>query len=180
MPGWVVTLISVAASAVVSGIVGFFIKRTLDRYFAKKDQEQREKEEKLEKAEALLEEKKQKTLEETMNRVVEAHTAPINEKLEKLDDKVSKIENGTLDTLRDRILSTYYKCLEKGYRTQYDFENVHHMYKDYLNLEGNSFVADCVSKFDLIISEEEYRIQQKKRSTSKNTPKKKILTEVKK
>lgn len=104
----------------------------------------------------------------------EKSVAPIQSKIEELDAKVTKIdsrlakvEDGTLDTLRDRILSSYYKCQEKGYHTRYDFENVHHMYKDYLALDGNSFVEDCMKKFDLLPGEEEYIKAKKKRTTTK-------------
>lgn len=104
----------------------------------------------------------------------EKSVAPIQHKIEELDAKITKVDgrlarvaDGTQDTLRDRILSAYYKCQEKGYHTRYDFENIHHMYKDYLALDGNSFVEDCMKKFDLLPGEEEFIKSKKKKSTTK-------------
>lgn len=162
MPGWLITLLSVAASALVSGIVGYIVKRSLDKYFTKRDKEEAEKEKKLAEAEILKEEKKNKELEEMINRIVKKHTDPI-------DHELGILKNGTLDTLRDRILSTYYKCVEKGYRAQYDFENIHHMYEDYVDLHGNSFVEDVMKKFDKnLLSEEEYKAAKKKKVAARN------------
>lgn len=175
MPEWVIALISVAASAAVSGVIGFIIKRALDKYFQKKDKEAAEKEEKIAKAEKLLEENKQEQLELLIDKVVEKHTDPIDEDLKGIKEKLGKVADGTLDTLRDRILSSYYKCLEKGYRTQYDIDNVDHMYKDYLGLDGNTFVADCVEKFKKIPTEEEWKILNGNKGSKK--PRKQQLLE---
>lgn len=179
MPEWAITLLSVAASATVSGVIGYIIKRSLDAYFNKKDVENEEKEKKLKAAEELIEKKRQEDLETLMNKVVDAYTSPIGEKLTQLEAKLGKVADGTLDTLRDRILSSYYKCLEKGYRTQYDIDNVEHMHKDYLNLDGNTFVADCMRKFKDIPTEQEWRIEQekiaRKVTAKKRTTKKKLV-----
>ena len=174
LPQWVLTLISVGASAIVSTVVGIIIKRSFDKYFKKKDKEEADKEEALTRAKELKEAEDQRKLENMINKVVELHTDPIDQKLDEVEDKLTKVANGTVDTLRDRILSSYYKCLEKGYRTQYDFENVHHMNTDYINLDGNTFVADCIQKFDALPSEEEYKLANKpKRIRKKKTTDKK-------
>lgn len=177
MPDWLIALVSIASSAVVSGVIGYLIKRTLDKYFQKKDKETAEKEEKLVNAEKLLEEKKQEQLEQAIDKVVEKHTDPIDNDLKGIKEKLGKVADGTLDTLRDRILSCYYKCLEKGFRTQYDIDNVDHMYKDYLGLDGNTFVADCVKKFNRIPTEEEWKILKGNRTKK---PRKPQLLETKK
>ena len=171
MPDWVIAVISIAGSALISGVVGYLVKRTLDKYFKKKDKEQQDKEEKLKKAEELLEAEKNLKLEAMMNKVVEAHTDPIDQKLDLMEDKLTKVANGTVDTLRDRILSCYYKCLEKGYYTQYDYENIHHMNTDYINLDGNTFVAECIRKFDELPSEAEWKLKQSKPRKKKTSTK---------
>ena len=175
MSDWVVALLTLAGSAVISTAVGFLVKRSMSKYFDKRDAEEVEKKRQLAEAQKILDAEKEKKLEESINRVVQAHTDPIDAELTKITDKLSKVADGTLDTLRDRILSSYYKCLEKGYRTQYDIDNVKHMHTDYLNLDGNTFVAECMEKFRNIPTEQEYKIAKKK--SRKPRAKKQILVE---
>lgn len=176
MPEWVLSLIISCASVAITTVIGFLIKRYLEKYFEKKDKEAKEKEEKLAEAEKVLEEKKTAALEEIMNRVVERHTDPIDQELIIINDKINKVADGTLDVLRDKILSSYYKCLAKGYRTEYDIANVDHMNKDYLALDGNTFVAECVAKFKNIPTEKEYQIEVNKREAEAAQKKKKTST----
>jgi len=103
---------------------------------------------------------------------LENQIGTLDEKITTIDGRLAKVEDGTQDTLRDRILSAYYKCQEKGFHTRYDFENVHHMYRDYLALDGNSFVEDCMKKFDLLPGEEEYIKSSKKKKSFRTTKKK--------
>ena len=162
MPDWLVALVSVAASTAVSTAVAFFLKANFKKYLDEKEaKEAKQKADEIELEERRRKEAQEK-LTEKINEIVENHTKPIDTQLVKVNDKLGKVADGTLDTLRDRILSSYYKCLEKGYRTQYDIDNVEHMYKDYLNLEGNTFVAECVGKFKNIPTEQEYQIQKQK------------------
>ena len=87
--------------------------------------------------------------------------APIIEDVSRIQSQIKILADGSTDMLRERILSTYYKCMEKGYRTQYDYENVDHMHKDYIGLGGNSFVDTCVEKIKSLPSEEEYKAKKK-------------------
>lgn len=100
---------------------------------------------------------------------------PLESKLTQMESKMNILADGTTDILRERILSTYYKCMEKGFRTQYDYENIEHMHKDYMGLGGNTFVSDCVSKIKALPSEEEFKA--KKRAVRKPKPKKQVLLE---
>ena len=177
MSEWLVAVLTLVGSAIISTAVGFLVKRSMSKYFSKRDKEQEAKEATLAEAQKIIEAEKEKKLEDTINRVVQAHTDPIDGELEKINTKLGKVADGTLDTLRDRILSSYYKCLEKGYRTQYDIDNVKHMHIDYLALDGNTFVAECMEKFKKIPTEEEYKIA--KRKARKPRAKKQILNESK-
>lgn len=174
MPVWLQIIIAVVgALGTICGILGIsaYITERQKHKAQKKNLEE-------DKQQAELEELKHQKYLNELRAIVkdenEKSVAPIQSKIEELDAKVTKIdgrlakvEDGTLDALRDRILSAYYKCKEKGYRTQYDFENVHHMHKDYLALDGNSFVEDCMKKFDALPGEEEYIKTKKKRITTK-------------
>lgn len=158
MPEWLVALISVGASTAVSTIVGIVLKHSFTRYFEKKDKEKKEQEEEKLRLQKFEKEESDKKLIETVDSVVKTHTDPIDEELVRITSKLTKVADGTLDTLRDRILTVYYKCLEKHYRSEYDIANVDHMYKDYVALNGNSFVDDCMQKFRQIPTEKEYEI----------------------
>ena len=176
MPVWLQILIAiVGALGTICGILGitaYISERQKHKAHKKNEAEDRQQ--------AELEELKHQKYMNELRAIVkdenEKSVAPIQSKIDELDVKVTKIDNrlakvedGTLDTLRDRILSAYYKCKEKGYRTQYDFENVHHMYKDYLALDGNSFVEDCMKKFDALPGEEDFNKTKRKATTKKKS-----------
>ena len=61
------------------------------------------------------------------------------------------IGGGTLSSLRNDILTCYYRCVEKGYRNDWDYTNIHDLYKSYSELHGNSFVADVMERFDNLL-----------------------------
>ena len=48
--------------------------------------------------------------------------------------------------LRTEILKIYYKHLEDKQLRQYDAENLRKLYEAYKDLEGNTFVDDCVAE----------------------------------
>ena len=171
MEDWITPLISLAGSAIISATIGFIVTKWLTKHFEKKDREQ-----------AKVKEAEDKDFEYRIDKIVEKHTEPIDKELASIKEKLSKVADGTQDTLRDRILSSYYKCLEKGYRTEYDIENVNHMNKDYLALNGNTFVAECIEKFKNIPTQKEYEILKAKEAEEAEEAKvnKKTKTKVKK
>lgn len=103
------------------------------------------------------------------NDLIRNEIKTLNEKVEALDVKLDPICDGTMSTLRDSILSCYYKCSEKGYRNDYDYENIHHMFDAYHELKGNSFVEDVMNRFDrLPVKEETVPTKVVQRKYSKN------------
>jgi len=96
---------------------------------------------------------------------------PLENKIDTLTKKLDKVEEGTLSTLRNDILTCYYRCVEKGYRNDYDYQNIHHMYEAYAELHGNSYVADVMKRFDDLPVKEDVKevsiSKPKKKSTSK-------------
>ncbi len=178
MPLWLQIVIAVVGLlGTILGIVGITayinerMKHKAQRLNAKEDKE-------MEEIEQLKHQKYMSDLRAIIREENEASVAPLRDKLAQVDDKLELVADGTLDTLRDRVLSIYYKCMEKGYHTQYDYENIEHMHKDYLNLGGNSFVADCVKKIKALPSEEEFKL--KKKQSRKPRAKKQVLLEDKK
>ena len=155
MEAWATALISIAGSAAVSGIVGYLIKRSLDKLFKRKDEEETRR--KAEEAEykKLKEQRLREERRQDVQLAIEAGIKPLNDKIDSLDCKLTKVEGASLSTLRDAITSCYYKCSEKGYRNDYDYQNVHHMYDNYRELNGNSYIADIVSRFDALPPKED-------------------------
>ena len=97
-----------------------------------------------------------------MREAVSEEIKPLTADVGSIKEQLVKVENGALSTLRNDILTCYYKCVEKGYRNDYDYQNVHHMYDAYKDLNGNSYVADVVARFDALPTKEEYRASKKK------------------
>ena len=108
---------------------------------------------------------RKKELEELAQPIVDTFV----ERLDRLDDKLDAIGDGTLSTLRNDILSCYYKCNEKGYRNDNDYTNIHDMYDSYKRLNGNSFVADVIERFDALPAKEEYYKKKEQAAKKKKT-----------
>lgn len=89
-----------------------------------------------------------KEKQEDMREVIREEVEPLGKKIDAIDIKLDKVENGTLSSLRNDILTCYYRCKEKGYRNDYDFQNIHHLWEAYDDLHGNSFIADIMNRFD--------------------------------
>lgn len=111
----------------------------------------------------------QDNVREVIREEVKSEVEPLNDKIdkvvkqnEKMTNKLELVGDGTLCSLRDDILSSYYKCSEKKYRNDYDYQNIHDLYEAYKNLDGNSFVADVISRFDALPTKEEYTATKKK------------------
>lgn len=172
LPEWAVAIISIAGSAFISTFIGFLLKRSLNKYFEKKDAVEKDKAEKLAKLEAL--EKKQDE-----EKLLDLIRAVIGEEVLPLEKKLDAVADGTLSSLRNMILTCYYKCVEKGYRNDYDYQNIHHMDDSYTDLNGNSYVADVIKRFDELPTKEQYDAKRKEHKQSKkSTPKKKqVLVE---
>lgn len=162
MPEWLVTVISLVGSTIITTIVGIIVKKTLDKRFKEHEDYIRLKDEEMKRGRLT-------DVELTMSKVLE----PVKEEIHSISKKLEKVEDGTLSTLRNDILTCYYKCFEKGYRNDYDYQNMHHMYDSYAELHGNSYVADVMDRFDVLPSKEQWELEQNKKKTTK----KKVLNE---
>lgn len=131
----ITAFISLVVTSCATTFIGIMLKRIFQKQFDKRDELYKLREEK----------------EEAHRRkMFQEYVAPINKKLDAIGD-------GTLSALRNDILTCYYKCLEKGYRNDYDYENIHHMYEAYSELNGNSYVRDIIQRFDALPTKEAYR-----------------------
>ena len=166
MEGWVTTIITVVVSALITTIISTIVGRSLKKRFEKKDEEER-----------IIKQEEDTKNRETIVKVLREELKPVTDTIDKLNDKLDKIGEGTLSSLRNDILTCYYKCHDKGYRNDYDFQNIHDLYEAYKALDGNSFVADIMVRFDNLPTKEEFREEQRteldeiKRKPNKLAPK---------
>lgn len=63
---------------------------------------------------------------------------------EDLQDKITKLGHGVQSSLRNSILSLYYKCMSRGSITMFEKQNLMEMYGSYKSLDGNHFISSCV------------------------------------
>ena len=167
MPIWLQIFIAVVgAIGTILGIVGFtaYINERMKHRAQKKNLKEDNTEKEIEDL------RHQKYLTELRSIIKEENAKsvePLQQELTAIGNKLNLVADGTVDMLRERILSTYYKCLEKGYRTQYDSENIDHMHRDYSGLGGNSFIADCVAEIKALPTEVEFKSKKKSAKAKK-------------
>lgn len=157
------------ACAVISAIVGPVCLLLINRRLKAGDEEKRQ-----------AEKRDGERIKAIVSDVMTDGIKPLKDDLSNLNDNLEKLSDGTLSTLRNDILTCYYKCTEKGFRNEYDSENVHHMFDAYRELNGNSYVADIVCRFDRIDTKEEYEAKQKRKKAKRSKKKsaaKSILVE---
>ena len=176
IPNWL--QITIAVFGLIGTILGIFgISAYVgERMKHKATRRNRREDADMQEIEELRHQKYMNDLRTIIKEENEQSTAPLKQELISMNTKLNILADGTTDILRERILSTYYKCLEKGYRTQYDSENLEHMHKDYIGLGGNSFIADCVKEIKALPTEVEYKAR-KKAMKRPQKPKKQLLLE---
>ena len=151
MDSWVWSVITLGASTLFTTVVGLIVKHYFSKYLKIREEKDIE-------LRALRDEKNRREHHQDMSQIVADATAPIAAKIDLLDAKMDKVEDGTLSTLRNDILMCYYNCVSKGYRNDHDYQNMHHMFESYKALNGNSYVADIVKRFDEDLpTKEEYK-----------------------
>ncbi len=160
----VVSIVGTVLAIALSVAIPLIIKHYLQKYIDRKDAENVE-------LEQLRHEKRRDERKKEIGQIVKESVEPIDTRMADLSSKVDDInaqlknvEGGALSTLRNDILTCYYRCAEKGYCNDYDYTNIHHMFESYEKLKGNSFVADIIKRFDKL---------PRKEDTKKKTTKKK-------
>lgn len=66
----------------------------------------------------------------------------IDERLDKVEDRLEKIAEGTQASLRNNILQLVDSCLARGYITTVDRMNLKDMYNAYHNLGGDTYATE--------------------------------------
>lgn len=155
MQDWLITTISLLGSAIVTAsittIVGILIKKFVTKENTKTEELNR-----------LRDEHISRETQEKIETTIREEIKPIIAGMEEINIKVNQIGEGTLSTLRNDILTCYYRCREKGYRNDYDTQNMNDLYNAYSQLHGNSFIADVMKRFSGLPTKEEYEEKKKK------------------
>lgn len=160
--GAIISLVGTILAITLSVAIPLVIKHYLQKYIDKKDAKNIE-------LEQFRHEKRREEQKQEIREIVIESVKPINSqinnlstKVDGINDQLKKVEDGALSTLRNDILTCYYRCAEKGYCNDYDYTNIHHMYESYDALQGNSFVADIVKRFDKLPRKEDIKNKKNK------------------
>ena len=100
--------------------------------------------------------KRREELQASVREVIQEELKPVDESIKRLDKKVELVADGTVSSLRNDIKDCFYKCSEKGFRSDYDYKNIHSLYASYKNLGGNSFIDDIIHRFDALPPHDEF------------------------
>jgi hypothetical protein len=159
----VISIVGTVLAIALSVAIPLVIKHYLQKYIDARDAKNVE-------LEQLRHDKRREERKQEIREIVVESVEPINSQIEDLSSKVDgindqlkKVEDGALSTLRNDILTCYYRCAEKGYCNDYDYTNIHHMYESYDALKGNSFVADIIKRFDKLPRKEETKKKSNKK-----------------
>lgn len=162
MPSWLTIILALGGSAMISSVVGFFIARVLRQAFEKKDLEQEEKKRQEEQDKVDLENYRYEKERQKQYEDIKQLFKPVEEKIDSMSAVLEATSEGTLASLRNDILTLYYKCYDKGFRNDYDYQNAHDLYNAYLKLHGNSFIFDVMNRFDALPTKEAFEQNKKK------------------
>lgn len=169
---WLIPLLTLIGNTFITTIIGLIIKTYFTKYLNKKNKEIEEQQKNFEELEKRRLADRRQDLKDDIIASISHGIEPITKKIEKIDERLEKVEDGTLSTLRNDILTCYYRCVEKGYRNDYDYQNMHHMYESYAELNGNSYVADIMDRFDELLTKEEFNKKKVTKKSIKKTSKK--------
>ena len=157
MPEWLVIVLALGGSAFIGCLMNFLFSRTFYKKAQQRDKEQEQKADRDMRDRQELENRRRADETEELISRIKVIVQPLNDKLDKVDTKLSATSAGTLATLRNDILTCYYRCREKGYRNDYDYQNIHDLYEAYDALEGNSFIKDIMDRFDKLPVKEDVK-----------------------
>lgn len=135
MENWLIAIISLAGSTIITTVIGLIVKRVLNRKF----NEEKELAE-------LRAEKERQANAEVVRSTVKESVEPIREKVDFISDKVDTIARGTQAVLRDRLIQLYNYCTFQGYASLEQKQNFENMYTKYHSLGQNGVMDSCYEK----------------------------------
>ncbi len=150
--GWLLGGLGILLNLAVTTVVGILIKR----WFEQHDAKQAKIREEHERLAALEKEQERANLKKEMDLHCNTQVSALRQEFVPIAAQLKCISNGTLSGLRNDILNCYYRCLDKHYRNDWDYTNIHDLYESYTALGGNSFIADVMDRFDKLPTKEQW------------------------
>ena len=164
--GWVIALISLAGSTVLTSIIGVIVKRSIDKFFDKKEKEEEEKKIRDDRLRELEAEKQRQERKEDVRVAIEEAVEPIKQDL-------AIIKKGTQAGLRHDLCLMADEWISRGYcprNVKVDFDNLYTQY----HMLGKNGVMD--NTYQAILSLPDKLPKKTSTSTAKKTTKtKKVI-----
>lgn len=151
-------LLGLVTAAIISTFVGERVKSKIKKNseddtklieMEQKDRDEKLKQDVLEEVSKVIKVELREGTKELKSSIsdLKQETSVLSQKLSVLEDNQSKQGTALCSSIRNDIKKAYDLCKEKGYRTDWDTDNLNHLFDDYKKLGGNSFVEDLMSKF---------------------------------
>lgn len=139
LPAWASTLIMAAVSCVITTIIGFCIKYSIQKKIDERSRLTAENEElkhKQRKAERKAE----------MKEIVDEALKPIDERLDDVEEKLNSVDNtlyldkkATITQIRVTMMGLHDRYMKEGYVGEHEKQTWLELYQNYKALGGNHF-----------------------------------------
>ena len=136
---WLMPVISLIVSTIVSTAVGFIVTRYLKKHFDAKDEREAENRRKLAEADALRDQQIRRERQEDVINAITKALEPVEVKIDRIDTKLDENSEGTVTLLRDRMKDKKDQLVDRGWATSSDVASWNDLYQSYKKLGGNHF-----------------------------------------
>ena len=147
---WYHVVSLIITTLAVPTLIGLIWKEIVEYKKKKKEESAKDKKE-----------KEEKKLVDNIETAVSKAIAPVEQKLDRIEGRLSLVENSSQASLRNDLLKCYRECSDKGYRTSEDTQNWFKMYQAYHDLKGNSFIDQTKIDFNNILTEDQFEHENK-------------------
>lgn len=139
LPGWAITIISLAGSTAITTIVGLIIRYYFKKYLGKKEEQESEsKKRDLELAKFYEEEKRQQQKADIAESVAAA-IKPLDEKINRIEIVLTQDKAATITNIRSTLKSLRDRYMVQGFADIGDKATWEELYEDYKQMGGNHF-----------------------------------------
>ena len=166
-------ILSIVVSVVVSilSLLGF---GTVMKFYW--EDKHKKKEEQSEECKKRQKDERHKEIIDAVSEFFNPYAKKVMDSIEQFNNRLDRAEQCDRAILRNSLMDIYYKCHEKGYRTEDDSKNYREMHEAYHEIGGNSFIDSDVSEWfnNLPLKPNDYQgTKAKKTTTAKKQPGKK-------
>lgn len=152
-------LAGLVTAAIISAFIGERVKTKLaknkkdDEDLIKMQQDERDENLKKEIIKEIKDTIKVEIREETKelkNNIndLKQETSILSQKLSVLEDNQHRQNEVLKDSRRNEIMKAFNLCVAKGYRTEWETQNLYYLYEGYKGMNGNSFIETLMEDFD--------------------------------